>query len=49
LSDADLLHKFRANCAHGGLGAQAMQALEVRLHALFGLSTVGPDALSFAP
>jgi len=49
LTDADLLHKFRANCAHGGLDTQATGALEARLQALFGLPRVGSDALDLSP
>ena len=49
LTDADLLHKFRANCAHGRLDAQATEALEARLQALFGLPRVGSDALDLSP
>ncbi len=49
LTDADLLHKFRANCAHGGLDAQATGALEARLQALFALPQVGLDALDLSP
>lgn len=49
LSDADLRHKFRANCAVGGLDASAAQALEARVGALFDLPVVGTHALSPGP
>ncbi len=35
LSDADLRHKFHANCKHGGLPAAQAQALEAALGGLF--------------
>jgi 2-methylcitrate dehydratase PrpD len=35
LTDADLRHKFHANCAHGGLPAADAQALEAALGSLF--------------
>ena len=35
LSDADLLHKFHANCAHGGLARNKSEALAAALQGLF--------------
>lgn len=46
LSDADLLHKFKANCAHGGLPAAQAQALQARLAGLFDSPLLGTSALA---
>ena len=35
LGDGEIAHKFRANCAHGGLNASATTALQTRLAGLF--------------
>lgn len=49
LGDDDLLHKFRANCAVGGLDAAASERLRSRLESLFDLPVVGANALSSNP
>jgi len=46
LSDEDLLHKFRANCAVGGLDGLATARLLERLDRLFALPQITSDALS---
>ncbi len=46
LSDADLRHKFRANCAHGGLDATQTQALEAALGGLFERAQIDTTALA---
>ena len=46
LSDDDLLHKFRANCAVGGLDAAATARLQSRVESLFDRPVVDTAALS---
>jgi 2-methylcitrate dehydratase PrpD len=46
LSDADLRHKFMANCAYGGLPHPAADGLAARLQGLFGLPTLDAAALA---
>jgi 2-methylcitrate dehydratase PrpD len=45
LSDADLRHKFHANCAYGGLDAGQSQALELALGGLFEQKQITTQAL----
>ena len=46
ISDEDLLHKFRANCAVGGLDGLATARLLARLDRLFALPQITSVALS---
>ena len=48
-NDDDMLHKFRANCAVGGLDAAASERLRSRLESLFDLPEIGANALSSNP
>jgi 2-methylcitrate dehydratase PrpD len=45
LSDADLRHKFHANCAYGGMPAAQAQALELALGGLFEQKQITTQAL----
>ena len=45
LSDADLAHKFFANCAHGGMPHSEATALHAALSALFDQPRIDADAL----
>ena len=47
LSDADLQHKFHANCAHGGLGRVASDALLAQLDSLLAQPFIASTALTF--
>ncbi len=46
LSDADLLHKFLANCAHGGASAAQAQRLAGRCSGLFAQPRIHSDSLA---
>ena len=45
LSDDDLLHKFHANCAYGGLPRAQAQALATTLHGLFDRALIDTHTL----
>ena len=46
LSDEDMLFKFHANCAHGGLPRAQAEALATTLHGLFNRSHIDSDTLA---
>lgn len=46
LSDADLLHKFHANCAYGGLPKAHAQALAAALFGLFERPLIDTNTLT---
>ena len=46
LSDADLLRKFHANCAHGGMAQAQAQALAATLFGLFGRPLIDTQTLN---
>jgi 2-methylcitrate dehydratase PrpD len=46
LSDDDMLFKFHANCAHGGLPRARAEALAAALHGIFNRSSIDSDTLT---
>ena len=46
LSDEDMLFKFHANCAHGGLPRAQAEALAATLHGIFDRSHIDSDTLT---
>lgn len=46
LSDDDMLFKFHANCAHGGLPRARAEALAATLHGIFNRSSIDSDTLT---